>query len=101
MFVERLCECLAVDCLTQTFNQIGSNLIVPACGDGQEAGASAQVLPEEPVVVLVDAELLVLVRVGEFHSYIGRDLEADMCGYLLALVPRSGRRRGTWSSVIF
>lgn len=95
MFVERLCGCLAVDSLTQTFDQIGSNLIVPACGIGQEAGASVQVLPEELVAVLVDPELFVSVWVGELHSDIGRDLEADMCRHLLALVPRSGRRRGT------
>ena len=101
MFVERLCGCLAVDCLILTFKQIGSNLIVPACGDGQEADASAQVLPEEPVAVLVDAELLESVWVGESHGDVGRDLEADMCGHLFAMVPRSGRRRGKGSLEIF
>ena len=55
--VELLGWCYPAECFTGTFVQFGSGVIASAFSDSREVEAAGQVLPDQPVRVLVRSSL--------------------------------------------
>ncbi len=61
-----------------------------------ETGALGEVLPQQPIRVLIRASLPWRVRISEVDSDVGVDAELSVFGHLLALVPGQGVSEMGW-----